>query len=172
MNGRSTWVPLRFTENAQKHWGVSAGGKPGRGRVSQLPLQPPVPAQLTPRAGSSGLGKVDPIAPVLFAIGGEKWAGVGMASLTGSGGEGGPPPLPTVEGMGWMAQTWLQFLGHVAALGKLFLNLTAAVVRNGLISNVHFLLFLGIIFYDDNLKLVALQCGVVFGSFHLHMYLL
>lgn len=76
------------------------------------------------------------------------------------------------DGMGWMAQTWLQFLGHVAALGKLFLNLTAAVVRNGLISNVHFLLFLGIIFYDDNLKLVALQCGVVFGSFHLHMYLL
>lgn len=137
-HGRSTLVPLRLTENAQNRWGVSAGGKLGRGRVSQLPLQPPVPGQLTPRAGSSGLGKADPIAPVPFAVGGEKWAGVGMASLTGSSGGGGPPPLPTVEGTGWMAQTWLQFLGRVAALGKLFLNLTAAVVRNSLISNVNF----------------------------------
>jgi len=47
-------------------------------------------------------------------------------------------PLPAMEGMGQMAQTYLQFLGHVAALGKLFLNQTAAEVRNGLISSMIF----------------------------------
>lgn len=155
-----------------KPLGCQCRWEAGTGKGLATAPAAPCVGQLPPRAGSSGLGKAVPVAPVPFAVGGEKWAGAGMASLTGLGGEGGPPPLPTVEGMGWMAQTWLEFLGHVAALGKLFLNLTAAVVRNGLISNVNFLLFLGIIFYDDNLKLVALQCGVVFGFFPLHMYLL
>lgn len=34
----------------------------------------------------------------------------------------------------------VQFLGHIAALGELCLNLTAAVVRNGLISSTNFYL--------------------------------
>ena len=41
-----------------------------------------------------------PVAPVPFAISGEKRAGVGTASLMGSGGGGGPSPLLAVEGMG------------------------------------------------------------------------
>lgn len=60
----------------------------------------PGPGQPTSRVGSPWLGLADLVVPVPFAVGGEKWAGVGVTSATNLGGGGGPSPLTAVEGMG------------------------------------------------------------------------
>lgn len=61
-----------------------------------------------------------------------------MASPVSLGGGGSPSPLPAVEGTRYMAFMWLQCVGCVAVLGKLFLNLTPILIGNGFISSMNF----------------------------------
>lgn len=140
---KSSQLPLRVTENEQNHWGwaIPSSGLhcSGEGRTSRGPWMAPT----APHPGTAHLQVGIPLTGLNQSCSHchcRQWRETGRCGYCFSNQLGWWrwSSLPAVERTECVAFMWLQFVGCVAVLGKLLLNLTPVLVTNGLISSINF----------------------------------